>query len=148
MQRNTLRKLHGILAMIAILCIVSFWTSTVISELFLSHEAVINVKQAILQAFWLFIPCIALIGMTGMKMGGKSKHELIVKKRNRMPIIAGIGLVILIPSAFFLASKATAEEFDGVFYTVQGLELLAGAINLTLMGKSMKEGLAIRKPKV
>ena len=36
-----------------------------------------------------------------------------------MPQIAANGILILIPSAWFLASKARATEFDTTFYAVQ-----------------------------
>ena len=82
-----------------------------------------------------------------MKMGGKSKHAAIVAKRRRMPFIAANGVLILLPCAFFLNSRAAAGQFDSVFYIVQSIELIAGATNLTLLGLSMKDGFSIRKPK-
>ena len=147
MQRNTLLNIHRMTATIALLCIFCFWTSTVISELFFSHAIITTVKQSIVYAFGLFLPCIIATGITGMKMGATSKHPLIIKKRKRMPLIAGIGLLVMIPSAFFLAYKASANEFDNVFYIVQAIELLGGATNLLLMTKSMKDGLSIRNKK-
>ena len=60
-----------------------------------------------------------------------------------MPFIAGNGLLILIPAALFLASKARAGEFDTWFYVVQALELLAGATNITLLGLNMRDGLKL-----
>jgi hypothetical protein len=59
----------------------------------------------------------------------------------RMRIIAANGILILISSALFLASKAKAGEFDAVFYAVQALELVAGATNLALLGLNMRDGL-------
>lgn len=66
---------------------------------------------------------------------------LIGAKIKRMPYIAVNGILILIPSAFFLASKASAAEFDTSFYVVQALELVAGAINITLLNINMRDGL-------
>jgi hypothetical protein len=43
------------------------------------------------------------------------------------------GVLVLIPSALFLASKAGAAEFDTGFYAVQALELAAGAVNIALV---------------
>ena len=60
-----------------------------------------------------------------------------------MPFIAGNGILILIPAALFLASKARADEFDGIFYLVQALELIAGATNITLLGLNMRDGLKL-----
>ena len=57
-----------------------------------------------------------------------------------MPIIGANGLLVLIPAALYLSSKAQAGEIDLSFYAVQGLELLAGVTNLFLMGLNIREG--------
>ena len=80
-------------------------------------------------------------GGSGFQRGKKMRGPLIAAKKKRMPIIALNGLLVLLPSAFFLASKASAGEFDKMFYTVQAIELVAGALNLTLMGLNMRDGL-------
>lgn len=48
---------------------------------------------------------------------------------------------MLIPSALFLASKARAGEFDTGFYAVQAFEPAAGATNITLLGRNLRDGL-------
>ena len=69
---------------------------------------------------------------------------LIGAKIKRMPLIAANGLLILVPSALFLASKAKAAEFDTGFYVVQALELVAGAANIVLLGLNMRDGLTMK----
>ena len=66
---------------------------------------------------------------------------LIATKLRRMPLIATHGLLVLIPSALLLASKARAAEFDSVFHSVQALEVPAGAANISLLGLNMRDGL-------
>lgn len=61
-----------------------------------------------------------------------------------MPFIAADGLLILVPAALFLAWKARNGEFDGVFHAAQGLELLAGATNISLLGLNMRDGLKMK----
>lgn len=56
-----------------------------------------------------------------------------------MPINAANGLLILLPSAIYLQGRVAAGTFDSVFYTVQGIELLAGAVNITLMGLNIRD---------
>jgi len=46
--------------------------------------------------------------------------------------------------ALFLACKATAVDFDASFYAVQGLELAAGAGNITLLGFNLRDGLRMK----
>ena len=135
------KKIHAIAGLIGFLCILTFWTSTVYSELFTSHEVIASVKAMILRGMFILIPAMVIVGGSGMSMGGKWKSPLAVAKKKRMPIIALNGLLVLLPSAFFLASKASAGEFDKMFYTVQAIELVAGALNLTLMGLNMRDGL-------
>jgi hypothetical protein len=60
-----------------------------------------------------------------------------------MPFIALNGLLVLVPCAVFLHARAVAGDFGGVFALVQGIELLAGAANLALMGLNLRDGLAL-----
>ena len=62
----------------------------------------------------------------------------------RMRTIAANGILILIPSALFLAAKARAAEFDNAFSLVQALELIAGATNIALLALNMRDGLRIK----
>jgi hypothetical protein len=52
-------KLHGLLGAIALLCIVTFWTSTVVAELFMSQASIVAVKNAVLAGMWILIPSMA-----------------------------------------------------------------------------------------
>lgn len=140
-----IRKIHATAAVTAFLLIALFWISTVISEIFLSHQAVLTVKTVIVFAVFLLIAAMAITGATGFKMAGKSQNPTIVAKRRRMPMIAANGLLILLPCAFFLYSKALSGQFDGVFYAIQAVELVAGATNLFLMFQSMQDAKNIRK---
>ena len=60
-----------------------------------------------------------------------------------MPIIAMNGFLIMIPSALFLNDKAANGEFDNWFYMVQTIELIVGAIQITLLGLSFRDGLKL-----
>ena len=62
-----------------------------------------------------------------------------------MRIIAANGLLVLAPSALFLAWKAGSGEFDAAFIVVQAIELVAGSANLALMGLNIRDGLRMRK---
>ena len=47
----------------------------------------------------------------------------------------------MIPCAIFLDRWAAAGAFDTTFYVVQALELLVGAVNLTLMSMNIRDGM-------
>lgn len=138
-----IRKAHPVAGAIATLTIATFWLSTVASELFGSREAIVAVKSAIPWGFLILIPALAAAGGSGFKLTGGRRAGLTEVKAKRMQLIAANGLLVLIPSALFLASKASAGAFDTSFYAVQALELLAGATNLTLLGFNMRDGLRL-----
>ncbi|WP_424942253.1 hypothetical protein [Aliiroseovarius crassostreae] len=133
-------KLHAAAGTIAFLCILTFWSSTLITELFAGHDTVTLVKRFVLYGLIVLIPAMATVGATGMALGKTRKGPIIAVKQKRMPVIALAGLGVLLPAAFFLDHKAHAGEFDALFYTVQGIELLAGGMNLTLMGLNIRDG--------
>ncbi len=136
-------KIHAIAGVIGFLTILTFWTSTVYSELFASHETIAAVKSMILKGMFILIPAMAIAGGSGMSLGGKRVDEKAVAKKKRMPLIAANGLLILVPAALYLESKASSGAFDMSFYLVQGLELVAGAANLVMMGLNIRDGLTM-----
>ncbi len=138
-----LKIVHPVAGMLATLTIATFWLSTAISELFLSEAAVVAVKTAIPWGFLILIPALAATGGSGFVWSKGQRQGLVGAKLKRMPFIALNGLLILIPAALFLASKARAGEFDTTFYVVQAIELIAGAANLTLLGMGMRDGLRL-----
>jgi hypothetical protein len=136
--------IHPLAGTLAILTIATFWLSTALSELFASQAVVIAVKTAIPWGFLLLIPALAAAGGSGLVLAKGRRAGLVGAKLKRMPLIAANGILVLIPSALFLASKAKAGEFDTGFYAVQALELCAGAANITLLSLNMRDGLKMR----
>ncbi|WP_434779637.1 hypothetical protein [Neisseria sp. Ec49-e6-T10] len=134
---------HGLFAVLSICFIFCFWTITVLSTLFATEITIVLIKQGILYCFILFIPCIVLTGITGFLLTKNRQGKIIQTKKKRMPIIAINGLFILVPCAFYLASKAQQAQFDVLYYLIQSLELMIGAINLYLMGRSVRDGLKL-----
>lgn len=136
-------KLHAIAGIIGFLTIGIFWTTTLVSELSGDQISITSVKNFVLWGMLVLIPAMATTGGSGFSLSAGRRGRLIDTKKKRMPIIGANGLLILIPCAFFLAAKANAGEFDITFYIVQGLELIAGAVNLTLMGLNIRDGLRL-----
>ncbi len=126
--------IHRIGAVTATLCIFTFFTSTIVVELFGTEQTIATVKSLIVMpGLFILIPAIAAAGATGMAMSTPKSLGLVGAKRKRMPFIGANGLLILLPAAIVLDQWASAGRFDTTFYLVQALELLAGGINLTLM---------------
>ena len=138
------RFVHPVAGALALATITAFWLSTAFSELFASEEAVIAVKTAIPWGFLVLVPALAATGGSGFALARGRRAGLVGAKIRRMPLIAANGVVVLIPSALFLAHKAGAGAFDGAFYAVQALELVAGAVNIALLGLNMRDGLTMK----
>ena len=138
------RIVHPVAGTLALVTIVTFWTSTVLVELFGSHAAIVAVKTSIPWGFLILVPAMAAVGASGFRLAGGRMGGVLGAKRRRMPVIGANGLLILMPAAFYLAAKASAGEFDTMFYTVQAVELVAGAVNITLLSLNMRDGLRMK----
>jgi hypothetical protein len=138
------RIVHPVAGTVALLTIVTFWLSTAVAELFAPQATVVAVKAAIPWGFLLLVPALAAAGGSGFALAKGRRAGLVGAKLRRMPFIAANGILILIPAAFFLASKARSGEFDAVFYWVQALELAAGATNIALLSLNMRDGLRMK----
>ena len=136
-------RIHAIAGAIGLLMILLFWSSTVLSKLFGSYDTIAAVKGWILYGMFILLPAMAIVGGSGMSLGAGRSEKLVSAKKRRMPIIAANGILILLPMAFFLEAKASAGTFDTLFYVLQGVELIAGATNLTLMGLNMRDGIRL-----
>ena len=134
--------IHRITAPLAMLCIATFFSSTILVELFGTAESIATVKHLIVwPGLFILVPSIALTGVSGFLLAKSRNGKLVQQKKKRMPFIGANGILVLIPCAVFLDRLASAGAFDTTFYLVQGIELLAGAINLILMGMNLRDGL-------
>ena len=139
-----IKIIHPVAGALAIFTIATFWLSTALAELFASEATLVAVKTAIPWGFLVLIPALAAAGGSGFSLAKGRRAGLVGAKVRRMPLIAANGILVLIPSALFLASRAIAAEFDAVFYVVQALELAAGALNLALLSLNMRDGLKMK----
>ena len=60
-------------------------------------------------------------------MAGPSPKGVLATKLKRMRLIAGNGILVLVPAVLFLAWKAGQGEFDAAFVVVQIVEFAAGS---------------------
>lgn len=138
-----LRIVHPVAGLIALVTIATFWISTTLSEAFGTEATVVAVKTTIPWGFIVLIPALAATGGSGFTLSRGQRTGAVKAKLNRMPFIAANGVLVLIPSALFLASRARVSEFDAMFYAVQGIELVAGAVNIALLSLSTRDGMAL-----
>jgi len=138
-----IQKLHAAAGALALLMIAGFWGATALTELVGDAHRITTVKTGILYGMVVMIPAMATAGITGAGLGRGMRLPAVAVKLNRMKVIAGNGILILLPSAVFLALRAQAGQFDSGFVIVQTIELLAGAVNITLLGLNMRDGLRL-----
>lgn len=139
-----LNRIHLAAGILALLCIATFFGSTLVVELFGAPPAVARVKSLIVNpGLWILVPALAATGASGFLLARRRAGRLVEAKRRRMPYIAANGLLVLLPCAIVLDRWAAAGSFGAAFYALQAVELAAGAINLTLMGLNARDGLVL-----
>lgn len=145
MNKPMISRIHLVAAIVATLSIVSFFTATLFVELFGSVESIAEVKRLIVSpGLFILIPAMAITGGSGFVSAKGMRGGLIANKLKRMPFIVANGILVLVPCAIFLNQWASVGLFDMRFYVVQGVELVAGAINLILMGLNIRDGLRMK----
>ena len=135
-----LLKLHLGSASLGLGLIALFWTGTIAIELAGTDPQIALVKTAVAFGLLLLIPALATAGITGTKLAHGRQAPLIAAKSRRMKLIAANGVLVLVPCALALAWMARSGQFGTLFYAVQGVELLAGAGNITLLLRNMRAG--------
>lgn len=138
---------HKVAGVTGMALIATFWTATIISEVFLTHAEITWVKTAVLYALLLLILSLAATGGSGARLAGPAPNAWARRKQKRMIFAAANGLLVLVPAAVFLWWKAGAGEFDSIFYAVQVIELVAGPVNLVLLGLNARDGFKLARAK-
>ena len=149
MKRNLMKKTHATVGALALLIILTFFLSTIIVEMSGSLAAIATVKRYIAFGLFLLVPAMAAVGFSGSKLSGRSRARLVVVKKKRMKVVAANGLLVLVPCALVLYWLARSGSFGTAFYIIQGIELIAGPVNIALIGLNVRDGLRLsgRLPK-
>ncbi|TGQ65480.1 hypothetical protein EN829_025450 [Mesorhizobium sp. M00.F.Ca.ET.186.01.1.1] len=137
--------IHAAAGAIALITVSAFWLSTATVEVLGDAAAITMVKACVLAGMAVLIPAMIVAGASGLSLGRGWKSPAVAAKKRRMRIIAANGLLVLMPSAFLLNSFADAGRFDTLFTIVQAIELIAGAVNITLLSLNMRDGLSLRR---
>lgn len=139
------RRVHPIAGGLALLTMLIFWTSTVAVEILGDRNDIVAVKQAIMWGLLVLVPALAATGGTGFLRAGRSRNAHIAAKKRRMQMVAPIGILVLVPCVLYLGTTSSASGLGTYFYPVQGIELVAGAVNITLMSLNVRDGLRLTR---
>ncbi|WEM45143.1 hypothetical protein PTW35_18795 (plasmid) [Photobacterium sp. DA100] len=144
-HRSTLILIHRCAGAIALCLILTFFLSSLAVDLAGTHAQIAMVKQGILYCVGLLILAMMVTGISAKKLYPGKAKGILATKQLRMKLAAANGLLILLPAAVMLAQWSAAGQFDLWFWRLQGLELIAGATNATLLGLNIRDGLRIAK---
>ncbi len=133
-------RVHVIAGVLGLTLIVLFFTSSIVVETIGDEHAVGRVKTMILFGVLVLVPSMMVTGATGRILAGKRENPLIRAKKQRMVAVATIGLTVLVPCAVTLQRLSAAGDFGTVFYIIQAVELVGGAVNITLMALNIRDG--------
>ena len=146
-MNRTMRLAHPIAGTIALLTILIFWSGSLAVEIAGAAPAIVAVKTLIPWGLLILVPALAVTGASGFRLGRSRSDRRVSNKRRRMPFIAANGVSVLIPCALYLAWKAQAGALDTAFHVVQAVELVAGALNMLLMGLNVRDGWMLTRRK-
>lgn len=133
-------RLHAIAGTLGLTLIALFFTSSVVAELIGDEQLIAQVKTLILFGILLLVPSMMVTGASGQALAGRRSTPRIKIKKQRMAVIAAIGLTLLVPCAVVLQRLAAAGDFGTTFYLIQAVELGGGAINIALMSLNIRDG--------
>jgi hypothetical protein len=139
MKRSTLLKIHLIATAIAVITILTFFTSSLIAEIRGDESFIKSVKAFIIYALPVMIVSMPTLALTGNKLAGQSKNPLVLIKKRRMKLVMVNGM-ILISLAVFLYYRSHFQVIDNVFLGFQLAEFLFGLTNLTLIILNARNG--------
>ncbi|GAA2383772.1 hypothetical protein GCM10010404_45150 [Nonomuraea africana] len=150
------RRAHAVFGVVALVLISAFMVASLVVEAVGDEKAVAGVKAAIALGACALVFSMIATGGTGTSLAGKDarglRARLIEVKRRRMAVVAGIGLLVLVPCAVTLWRLSAEGAFGTAFYAIQAVEFAGGAVNLVLVGLNLRDGLRmtgrIRRPQL
>ena len=137
----TALKIHVIAALVATFTIAAFLALALGSELMPQHLA--GIRRGIAWGLLVLVPALVATGLSGHHLARGHRGRLVTDKLQRMQLVAINGLVVLLPSALWLAYRADAGQVEGMFRVVQLLEMAAGATNFCLLLHNLRDGLRL-----
>jgi hypothetical protein len=137
MRGSLVVRVHLCAAVGALILITVFLISAAVAELAGDAGEVRVVRLAIAWALPVLIGCLVTAALTGRRLAGRSGAAVVRRKQRRMQVVAAAGVLVLVPSAILLA---VARPGGGGTVALEIIELMAGAVNLTLLGLNFRDG--------
>ena len=147
MPRSSLVRIHLAAAVGALTLIATFLLSSAVTELIADAADVHRLRQWIVFGLPLLVGCLVTAALTGRRLARNSRAPVIRRKLRRMQIVAATGIVVLVPCALILDGLTATSAASGVVSALEITELLAGALNLTLLALNFRDGRGLTRPR-
>lgn len=135
--------IHAAAGTLALLLVASFLGASLYAELMMDEALIAETKRLILLGVCLLIPAMAATGGSGFALAKGRIGGIVEAKKRRMRILAGNGLVVMLPSAIWLHMLASAGNFGTQFLVVQAMEFAGALLQLYLLGRNFRDGLKL-----
>lgn len=146
MPRSSLVRIHLSGAVGALALISTFLVSSAVTEMAGNAADVHSLRQWIVFGLPLLIGCLAAAALTGRRLARKSRAAVIRRKQRRMQAVAALGIVVLVPCALILDALTASASVSAVVTGLELTEMLAGALNLTLLLLNVRDGRRLSRP--
>lgn len=147
MPRSSMVRIHLSAAAGALALIATFLVSSAVTELAGNAADVHGLRQWIVFALPLLVGCLAAAALTGRRLARKSRAAVIRRKQRRMQVVAALGIVVLVPCALILDALTASASAGAVVTGLVLTEMLAGALNLTLLLLNARDGRSLSRPR-
>jgi hypothetical protein len=147
MPRSSLVRTHLAAAVGALALIMTFLILTTVTELIGTAGDVHIVRQWIVFGLPVLIGCLATAALSGRRLARNSRAAVIRRKQRRMQIVALAGILVLVPCALILDDLTASASAGGVVTALEITEILAGALNLTLLALNFRDGRRLTRPR-
>jgi len=135
--------LHAAVGTLALLLVTSFLASSLYAEVMMDEALIAETKRLILYGVCLLIPAMAATGCSGFALAKGRVGGIVEAKKKRMRILAGNGLLVMLPAAIWLHMLASSGNFGTQFVVIQVVEFAGGVLQFTLLGRNFRDGLTL-----
>lgn len=139
MNKQSLKNIHRIAGMLALIVILIFFASSLFAELTGDHQMIKTVKTAILFGLIILFIVMPATVITGRKLALQQTSKIVNRKQKRMKFIAA-NAAILVALAITLYCRAGNNKIDQTFVILQITEFTFGLLNALFLIQMIRDG--------
>ena len=132
--------IHASAGTFAMLFLLVFLAAMLFSELKYQPADMISVQQVIFQTIGFYFFLLLMSGGIGLLLGKERKGRIVEMKKKRMLAIIACSIFILLPCNYVLSNYDLDSGGMPFMRTLEGIEVIAIVILITLLGFNFKDG--------